>query len=318
MRWGILTSGGDAPGMNAAIRAFVRLAIGEGDEVLGIERGFEGLAEGLGHPLIVSSVADILMTGGTVLRTSRFRAFQDGPTRDQALIHAVEWGLSGIVVLGGNGSLTGALRLAEAGLVTVGIPSSIDGDIPGTGYSLGFDTAVNNITASMDKIRDTATAHERIFVVEVMGNRSGHLAVAAGLAGGAEAIIVPEIRPDFGAIAARLDETYARGKRHSFLVVAEGAGRAGDVAEIIGELTGHEVKTVVLGHTQRGGPPTAQDRIMAALFAEEALKALKEGTGPVMTAFKGGTVTRVPLADISEPDAGLSVAWRALAERLAR
>lgn len=318
MRWGILTSGGDAPGMNAAIRAFVRLAIGQGDQVLGIERGFEGMVEGLGHPLAVSSVADILMTGGTVLRTSRYRAFEGGPARERALAHARAWGLSGVAVLGGNGSLTGALRLAQAGLATVGIPSSIDGDIPGTDYTLGFDTAVNNITASMDKIRDTATAHERIFVVEVMGNRSGHLAIAAGLAGGAEAIIVPEIRADFSAIAARLHETYARGKRHSFLVVAEGAGRASDVAETIGKLTGHEVKTVVLGHTQRGGPPTARDRIMAALFAEEALKALKENAGSVMTALQGGTVTRVPLAAILHPDAGLSVAWRALAERLAR
>nr|WP_275107353.1 ATP-dependent 6-phosphofructokinase [Sulfobacillus harzensis] len=313
-----MTSGGDAPGMNAAIRAFVRLAIGEGDEVLGIERGFEGMAEGLARLLTVSSVADILMRGGTMLRTSRYRAFEDPSTRERAFEWARQQQLAGLVVLGGNGSLAGAVHIAERGLPVVGIPSSIDGDVPGTDYTLGFDTAVNNITASMDKIRDTASAHERIFVVEVMGNRSGQLAVAAGLAGGAEAVIVPEIAPDYHAIARRLDETYARGKRHSFLVVAEGAARAADVAEEMRSLTGHEVKTVVLGHTQRGGPPSAHDRIMAALFAEEALRCLRDGNPSAMMALSKSQVVAVPLDVVSRQQAGLNVGWMALAERLAR
>lgn len=317
MKLGILTSGGDAPGMNAAIRAFVRLALSQNHEVLGIERGYQGLVLGAARVLTVSSVADILMTGGTVLRTSRFPAFHEEAVRRRALERAHRWNLDGLVVLGGNGSLTGARALAEE-LAVVGIPASIDGDISGTDYALGFDTAVNNITNSIDKIRDTASAHERIFVVEVMGNHSGRLAVAAGLAGGAEAIIVPEIPADFRAVADRLNQTYARGKRHSFLVLAEGAGRAVDVADTLGTLSGHEVKAVVLGHTQRGGPPSAQDRIMAALYAESAYHALLHGESGVMTSVQGGTHQLVDLDQVVHRASSPRVDWMALAEMLAR
>lgn len=318
MNFGILTSGGDAPGMNAAIRAFVRLAVSQGHTVLGIERGFEGLTLGVARPLEMSSVADILMMGGTMLRTSRYPAFRDAVVREQAWSHWQEWQLDGLVVLGGNGSLAGAAVLAASGLAVVGIPSSIDADIPGTEYSLGFDTAVNTITSSIDKIRDTASAHERIFVVEVMGNKSGQLAAAAGLAGGAEAVIVPEIAPDFPAIAERLHQTRARGKRHSFLVVAEGAGAATDIAQHMERLTGYEVKTVVLGHTQRGGPPTAHDRIMAALYSERALEALLDGRHGMMVGLKHGELTLLPLRTTVEDVGTPRVDWMALAELLGR
>jgi len=318
MKFGLLTSGGDAPGMNAAIRAFVRLALVHNHQVLGIERGFDGLIHGEAKPLTVSSVADIVMRGGTILRTSRFPRFHDPAVRQSLHGHWERWALDGLVVLGGNGSLTGALALTEDGFPVVGIPASIDGDVALTDYSLGFDTALNNITSSMDKIRDTASAHERIFVVEVMGNGSGQLAVAAGLAAGAEAVLIPEIPVDYGVVADRLNETRARGKRHSFIVVAEGVASAVTVADVIGTLTGYEVKAVVLGHTQRGGPPTAQDRLMAALFAERALEALVEKKAGVMTAYDGKSIQMVPLKDVVAGDARLTVSWLALAEMLAR
>lgn len=318
MNLAILTSGGDAPGMNAAIRAFVRRAIAEGHQVRGIERGFEGLVHGVQRPLAVASVANILMTGGTILHTSRFPVFRDPPMRSQALAHLDAWGVQGLLVLGGNGSLAGAYELSQLGVSVVAIPTSIDNDIPGTEYSLGFDTAVNNITGSMDKIRDTASAHERIFVVEVMGNHCGELAIAAGLAGGAEAIMIPEIATDYQAIVERLAQTHARGKKHSFIVAAEGAGSAQEIADHISDLTGHEVKWVVLGHTQRGGPPSAHDRIMAALWAEEALDALVSRHVGQMVGLYHGALTEVPLSDVVQGIHQPNLRWMTLAEMLAR
>lgn len=318
MNLAILTSGGDAPGMNAAIRAFVRRGLADNHITWGIPRGFEGLVRGEPEALTAASVANILMTGGTILKTSRFLDFHQPHVRTTALEALSRWNIDGLVVIGGNGSLSGAFELNRAGVPIIGIPASIDNDIALTDYSLGFDTAVNNIVASIDKIRDTASAHERIFVVQVMGNQSGTLAIAAGLACGAEAIMIPERASDFDDIADRLRATYARGKKHSFIVVAEGAGSAQTVAQEIAQRTGQEAKWVVLGHTQRGGPPTAHDRIMAALFASHAIDLLTTGTHGVMVRAHAGGISAIPLASVINAPKEPPLDWQDLAEILAR
>ncbi len=318
MNLAILTSGGDAPGMNAAIRAFVRRTLADEHGVWGIERGFEGLVHGNPVPLTATSVANILMTGGTILRTSRFTDFHQLATQVRAIESLHKWGIDGLVVMGGNGSLCGAYRLGQAGVPVVGIPASIDNDIAKTDYAIGFDTAVNNIVASIDKIRDTASAHERIFVVQVMGNHSGALAIAAGLACGAEAIMIPERTTRLDLIEKRLRETYARGKKHSFIVVAEGAGDAQQVAQELAVRTGQEAKWVVLGHTQRGGPPSAHDRIMAALFASKAVELLTKRQTNTMVALHRGSVQAVPLPNVIQSKKKSPLKWQDLAEILAR
>ena len=318
MNLAILTSGGDAPGMNAAIRAFVRRGLADGHKIWGIPRGFEGLVHGKPMRLTAASVANILMTGGTILRTSRFTAFHQSMVRSRAAESLTRWHLDGLAIIGGNGSLAGARALSQIGVPVIGIPASIDNDIAGTDYSIGFDTAMNNIVASIDKIRDTASAHERIFVVQVMGNRCGTLAIASGLACGAEAIIIPERVTNWDAIARRLRATYARGKRHSFIIVAEGAGDAPSVALDIGQRTGHEAKWVVLGHTQRGGPPSALDRIRAALFASHAVELLTSGRHGLITGWKNSVVQAAPLSDVVDGFTRPPLLWQDLAEILAR
>lgn len=318
MNLAILTSGGDAPGMNAAIRGFVRQGLADGHTIWGIQRGFEGLIQGDPIPLTAASVANILMTGGTILKTSRFLDFHEPAIRTRAVSTLNHWKIDGLAVLGGNGSLKGGYELSRSGIAVVGIPASIDNDIAETDYSIGFDTAMNNIVSSIDKIRDTASSHERIFVVQVMGNHSGTLAIAAGLACGAEAIIITERPTDYQGIEERLAKTYARGKKHSFIVVAEGAGDAQIVAQDLALRTGHEAKWVVLGHTQRGGPPTAQDRIMAALFAAKAIDLLTLGQRDLMVASRGGQITTVPLIHSIQGSKTPPTEWQDLAETLAR
>ena len=318
MNFAILTSGGDAPGMNAAIRAFVRRGIALGHQVWGIPRGFDGLVHGDPVPLNAASVANILMTGGTILRTSRFPDFTHQTVQEQALERLRAHAVDGLAVMGGNGSLAGAGQLSRQGFPIVAIPASIDNDMPGTDYCLGFDTAMNNIVGSVDKIRDTASAHERIFVVEVMGNRSGHLAIAAGLACGAEAIIIPERPTDYGHIASQLQATFARGKKHSFIIVAEGAGDARSTAGALARLTGHEAKWVVLGHIQRGGPPTAQDRLMAALLASKAVELLDQGQHGRMVALRDGSITDLSFEEVAHGTVPTPINWLSLAEILAR
>ncbi len=304
--------------MNAAIRGFVRAGLAQGHSMWGIARGFEGLIKGQPTALQAATVGNILMSGGTILKTSRFLDFHDPLIRQTAREALLQWDIDGLAVLGGNGSLAGALALSEQGIPVVGIPASIDNDIAGTDYSIGFDTAVNNIVASIDKIRDTASSHERIFVVQVMGNRSGNLAIAAGLACGAEAIIIPEARTHYAAIVDRLEETYQRGKKHSFIVVAEGAGDARKVARTLQQRSGREAKWVVLGHTQRGGPPSARDRIIAAQFGAHAITLLSSGRSGTMVAAQGDKIGELPLSDAvtGRKATPLDVKW--LAEMLAR
>ncbi|NLA04442.1 MAG: 6-phosphofructokinase [Firmicutes bacterium] len=293
----VLTSGGDAPGMNAAIRAVVRAGISYGMEVHGIERGFSGLVGGDNSRVFdLGAVAGIIHRGGTILHTARSTEFYEKEAQEQAARRMLEAGLESLVVIGGSGSFRGAQALQELGVKVVGIPATIDHDIPGTDSSIGFDTAVNTILEAITRLRDTATSHERIFVVEVMGRESGYIALAAGIAGGAEAIIIPEIKPDLDQICRRLLEGIARKKTHSLILVAEGAAGAYDIGQKVHQKTGLETRVVVLGHIQRGGTPSAVDRLLGSRMGAAAVTLLHRGYSGLMAAQRGTEIVAVPLA----------------------
>ena len=288
MRIGVLTSGGDAPGMNAAIRAVTRKAIYHGLEVVGIQRGFWGLLNESYRELKLGSVADIIQRGGTLLQTSRSEEFKTPEGQQKALEFLQKIGVTGLVVIGGDGSFKGAQALYEQGLNTVGVPGTIDNDIWGSERTIGFDTAVNTVTDAINKLRDTATAHERIYVVEVMGRHSGAIALMAGLAGGAETILLPEVPLDYEAVCSKLQRGIARGKRHSILLVAEGVASGAEVAENIRCILNMEVRVTVLGHLQRGGTPTAFDRVLASTMGAEAVDVLRRGEGGKVVVWQHG------------------------------
>ena len=294
-RIGVLTSGGDASGMTPALRAVVRTAIVNGLEVMGIERGYEGLLNRWLKPMSLSSVGGIINRGGTILRTARSERFktEEGLQLASQVLH--DNGIEGLVVIGGDGSFKGAVKLEEvSGIAAVGIPATIDNDIGGTEYTLGYDTALQVAMDAIDKIRDTADSFERIFVIEVMGRSRGFIAAAVGLAGGAEAILVPEIPFDPVQICERLRRGIARGKRSAIIVTAEGAAKAQEVATFVEMYLREEVRATVLGYTQRGGSPT--DRIYGARFGALAVELLLQGQGGMMTAVQGGQVVAVPLS----------------------
>lgn len=288
-RIGVLTSGGDAPGMNAAIRAVVRKAIFSGLEVVGIQRGYSGLIVGEFRDMNLSSVADIIHRGGTMLRTARSETFRTVEGRIMAADTLQSHGIEGLVIIGGDGSFRGAQKLSEEhGIRFIGVPGTIDNDIPCTDYSIGFDTAVNNVVDAINKIRDTATSHERTYVVEVMGRNSGAIALEAGLAGGAETILIPEIPPDLDEIVEKLWRGQQRGKLHSIIVVAEGAASALDIGKAIKEKTGFDTKITILGHIQRGGTPTAFDRTTASRMGAMAVDLLLQGEDKKMVGIISG------------------------------
>ena len=294
---GVLTSGGDAPGMNAAIRAVVRSAIFHGLEVVGIKRGYTGCCTGEFVPMDLGSVADIIHRGGTVLHTARCEEFKTQAGQEKAIAQLKEAGLDGLVVIGGDGSFRGAKVLSDAGIPTIGLPGTIDNDIPCTDYTIGFDTAINTVIDAIDKIRDTATSHERTYVVEVMGRDAGDIALAAAVAGGAETVLVPEAKYDIKTIVDKLQRGAARGKKHSIILVAEGAGKGFSIGEVIRELTGWEVRVTVLGHIQRGGSPTAFDRTLASKMGAFAVERLLQGDKAVMVGIVGN---QLKATDITE------------------
>lgn len=274
---GVLTSGGDAPGMNAAIRAVVRKGIYHGLDVYGIKHGYAGLINGEMTPMDLSSVADIIQRGGTMLFTARSKEFMTHAGRSKAVENLHNNGIEGLIIIGGDGSFRGAQELSRLGINTIGIPGTIDNDIPATDYTIGFDTAVNTVIDAIDKIRDTATSHERTYVIEVMGRKAGDIAMISGLAGGAESILVPEIPFDMEQVLEKLQRGKERGKRHSVILVAEGVGHGHKIGEQIHKETGWEVRVTVLGHLQRGGSPTAFDRILASRMGALAVDLLLEG-----------------------------------------
>ncbi|ABZ82703.1 6-phosphofructokinase [Heliomicrobium modesticaldum Ice1] len=285
---GVLTSGGDAPGMNACLRAVVRMAIYRGIQVSGILRGYAGLLAGEMRAMDVGSVGDIIHRGGTVLRTARCKEFFEPENQALAAGKLKDAGIDALVVIGGDGSFRGAQALMRHGIRIVGIPGTIDNDIPGTDYTIGFDTAVNTVLDAINKIRDTATSHDRTNVIEVMGRRAGHIALLAGLGGGAESILVPEVPFDLDEVCARLLRGHDRGKLHSIILVAEGAGSAVEIGKRIEEKTGLETRVTILGHIQRGGNPTATDRIWASRMGAQAVEALLRGQSNIMLGVRKG------------------------------
>ncbi len=295
-RIGVLTSGGDAPGMNAAIRAVVRAALFHGLEVYGIRRGYAGLLEGEIEPMSSVSVGGIINRGGTILRTARSEEFRTEAGLQRAAGILSQHGIEGLVVIGGDGSMRGAVALRQhTNIRVIGIPATIDNDIPGTDYSIGFDTAVNTALEAIDKIRDTAYSHERVFVIEVMGRHNGFIALEVGLAGGAEAILIPEVPYNLADLLRRLDESYQRGKHSSIIVVAEGAVRAADVQKFLESHTPYHIRALVLGHMQRGGSPTAFDRVLATQFGVLAVERLLQGNTDEMVGIEGGRLITVPI-----------------------
>lgn len=287
---GVLTSGGDAPGMNAAIRAVVRTAIYNGVRVLGIEQGYNGLINGNIKEMQLSSVADIIHRGGTKLRTARSEEFKTEEGRKKALNVLEVFGIDGLIVIGGDGSFRGAQKLNELGLPTVGIPGTIDNDLGYTDYTIGFDTAVNTVLDAVSKIRDTSTSHGRANIIEVMGRHCGDIALYSGLAGGAESIIVPEVGYEVDNVCKKLLQGKNRGKLHSIIMIAEGVGNANQLGEEIEEKTGIETRVTILGHIQRGGSPTARDRILASQMGAEAVNLLLAGEACKVVGIKDNKI----------------------------
>ena len=290
---GILTSGGDAPGMNAAIRAVVRSAIYYGCKVYGINRGYKGLLEEDLTEMNLSSVGDIIHRGGTMLKSSRCEEFKTEEGRKLGVKVLKKYGIDCLVVIGGDGSFNGAKKLSEMGFPAIGIPGTIDNDLEYTDYTIGFDTAMNTVIDAIGKIRDTSSSHERVNIVEVMGRNCGDLALYAGIAGGAETIIVPEVDVKLDEIALRLKTTQKRGKRHSIIVMAEGVekvGSASDLKKVLTEQAGADVRVTVLGHVQRGGSPTAFDRILASRFGYRAVELLLEGKSSRVVGIKDNKI----------------------------
>lgn len=273
----ILTSGGDAPGMNAAIRAVVRTALSNGLEVMGVQRGYFGLINGEFINMTKTSVSDIIQRGGTILKTARCLEFKQEEVRKRAVKILKAYGVDALVVIGGDGSFTGAKLLSKLGVKTVGLPGTIDNDLAYTDYTIGFDTALNTVLDAINKIRDTSTSHERVSIVEVMGRSCGDLALYAGLAGGAEAIIVPEKEFDKEALCRTILEGKSTGKVHNLILLAEGVGGAFDLAKEVEEVTGIETRATVLGHIQRGGSPSAFDRVLSSRMGSKAVEVLLEG-----------------------------------------
>ena len=278
-RIGLLTSGGDAPGMNAAIRAVVRSGIFFGMEVYGIERGYAGLIDDNIVKMEMRSVSNIVQCGGTRLRTARCLEMLTVEGQKKALDTLEKHGIEGLVVIGGDGSFKGAKTLCEYGIPTIGIPGTIDNDLEYTDYTLGFDTAVNTCLDIINKLRDTMTSHERVSVVEVMGRHCGDIALYSGIASGAEIIVVPELPFDMNEIASRINRSRAHGKHSNIIVVAEGVMSAEKFANQLQQVTEYSVRPTCIGHVQRGGSPTMSDRMLAAQFGNKAVRLLNEGIG---------------------------------------
>lgn len=280
-RIGVLTSGGDAPGMNAAIRAVVRKSLHEGMEVYGINYGFAGLVAGDIRKLSRRDVGDTIQRGGTFLYSARYPQFATEEGQLKAIEQLKRFGIEGLVVIGGDGSYRGAYALTKHGFPCVGLPGTIDNDIPGTDYTIGFDTAINTVLDALDRIRDTATSHVRTFVIEVMGRDAGDIALWTGVASGAEQIIIPEKGFDITKVAENIREGREKGKKHTIIVLAEGVMEGNEFAEKLDAIDNFHVRVTALGHVQRGGSPTARDRVLASQFGAKSVDLLKEGIGGV-------------------------------------
>jgi len=315
---GVVTSGGDAPGMNAAIRAVTRLASALDFKVLGFERGWEGLINNRFRLLTPRSVGGIIQLGGTILLTSRCPEFKTREGIKRAAENLAADNVDGLVVIGGDGSFRGALELSrETSTLIVGVPATIDNDVYGSDETIGFDTAVNTAVTEIDKIRDTAISHERVFVVEVMGRRRGFLALTVGLTVGAEVILVPEVPVDMEKVFRTVRENAAKGKRSGIIVAAEGVGDTRKIAEEIEANTGAEVRLSIVGYAQRGGSPTARSRLLASLFANEAVSLLANGIGNCVVSLQKGEIKSISLKEACSKEKPLDTRLLGLAKTLA-
>ncbi|MEB1807238.1 MAG: 6-phosphofructokinase [Bacillaceae bacterium] len=299
-RIAVLTSGGDSPGMNAAVRAVVRKSLYHDLEVFGVYRGYNGLIEGDLQPFQLGSVGDIIHRGGTILHSARSEEFRTKEGQLKAVKQLQERGIDGLVVIGGDGSYRGADKLVEHGIATIGVPGTIDNDIPGTDFTIGFDTALNTIIQAIDKIRDTASSHERTFLIEVMGRHAGDLALWSSLAAGAETILLPEIPYNIDEVIKRLERGSKREKKHSIIVVAEGVGSAMEIGEEIKNKTDLEPRVTVLGHLQRGGQPTGFDRVLASRLGAYAVELLLEGKKGLAVGLENNRLVHYPIAEVLE------------------
>ena len=293
----VLTSGGDAPGMNAAIRAVVRMGINSGFDVFGVRKGFRGLINGDFEKMNESSVSDIIQRGGTILQTARSEEFKTEEGQDKAVKMAKIFDIEGLVVIGGDGSFAGAKKLSEKGVACIGVPGTIDNDLAYTDYSIGFDTAVNNVLDAINRIRDTSSSHERASIIEVMGRYSGDIALYAGLAGGAEGIIVPEMGFELDDICRLLIERRNKGKLHSIIILAEGVGDAKQLEQQIMENVDIEVRSTILGYTQRGGSTSAFDRILASRLGARAVELLAEGKSARVVGIRDNKLIDMDIAE---------------------
>ncbi len=297
-RIGVLTSGGDAPGMNAAIRAVVRTGAYYGLEVYGVMRGYNGLINGEIEKLMPRDVSEVLQRGGTCLMTARCLEFKEKAGVKKACETAKSFGLDGLVVIGGDGSFRGAKDLSNSGVPTIAMPGTIDNDIACTEYTIGYDTCLNTVKDAIDKIRDTSTSHERCSVIEVMGRNAGYIAIEAGIACGAEVILVPEREFDFDKdVLSVVLDAKARGKKHAIIIVAEGIGGVIEMAKKIENATGIETRATVLGHLQRGGTPTVRDRVTASRMGAKCVELLLEGKANRIVCIQNGAITDI---DINE------------------
>jgi 6-phosphofructokinase 1 len=301
-RIAVMTSGGDAPGMNAAIRAVVRSAVARGQEAFGVRHGYVGLIDGLIKPLGTRDVGEIMQHGGTILGSARCPEFKTEAGRSQALRSLRQNAIDGLVVIGGNGSQTGAHALSQLGFPVVGVASTIDNDLYGSEITIGVDTALNIALEAIDRLKVTASSHQRAFLLEVMGRDCGYLALMAGIAGGAEAIVIPEVETDPDKLAAELRAAYERGKPHALVVVAEGAKH--NARELVryfeehSERLGFELRATTLGHVQRGGTPGAFDRLLATRLGAAAVAQLADGNHGVLVGLNCGQITATPLSEV--------------------
>ncbi|MDM8195740.1 6-phosphofructokinase [Massilimicrobiota timonensis] len=295
---GVLTSGGDAPGMNAAIRAVTRTCLNKGIKIYGVRLGYKGLHDGEFIEFDSHSTRNIINIGGTFLKSARFPEFKDPKVREEAIEQMKKVGMEALVVIGGDGSYNGALKLTEMGINCIGIPGTIDNDIPDTDFTIGFDTALNTIVDALDKLRDTSSSHQRCTILEVMGRRCGDLAVHAGIACGAEMIVTSESGFDEEEVIETLKRSKASDKKHALVVITEHITDVHELAKRVEEATGFETRANVLGHMQRGGRPSARDRVLATRMGIKAVELLEEGKGGLCISDVKGEIVGLPIQEV--------------------
>lgn len=319
-RLAVLTAGGDAPGMNACVRAVVRTALANDLQVFGVRHAYSGLVSGDLEPLSARDVGGILQKGGTILHTARLQEFAEPTMQKMAVRRLREQRIDGLVVIGGDGSLRGAHALHRLGFPVIGVPASIDNDIWGTNMSIGVDTAINTILEAIDKLRDTASSHQRAFLIETMGRDCGYLALMGGITGGAEVILIPEVEIPIEEVAERVDNAYMRGKTHAIIVNSEGsAHRTTRLANFLNEKeTGFDVRVTILGHVQRGGRPTGFDRLLAMRMGNRAVELLIAGEKGQMVSLQGRRIEAVPLEEVISQQRQANLEYYELAQLLAR